>query len=114
MRASIRQKLLLSDTGSQNTTLAELLDITAPGMPGLEVSNGNLRLRVDAVPDDHIDDNKILGLNARRAWEKVREAGSAIQQQAENIKNQTNLYTVSDTQNFAKLDNYAVKVLNLA
>ena len=113
MRSDIRRKLILLTTGSDNVHLAQLIHINAIGVPGMTDMNGSMPVRFGAVRDEDLDANKIIGLNSMRAVEKVRSAGSSVQEQATNIMNQTETVTLSDTYNWAKLDFEATKILTL-
>lgn len=113
MRAGLRRKLFLTTTGSDQVHLAQLLNISAIGVPALTDMNPNGGVRVGAVRDEDLGANKIIGINSMRAVEKVNSAGSSVSEQATNIQNQTELFTLSDTYNYAKLDFEATKIMTL-
>lgn len=113
MRASVRRKLFLSTTGSSEVHLAQLININAVGVPSLTDMNPNGSVRIGAVRDEDLEDNKIIGINSNRAVEQVNSAGAEVQEQATNIMNQTQVFTMSDTYNFAKLDFFATKMMTL-
>jgi len=113
MRADVRRTLFLSTTGSEEVHLVQLLNINAIGVPSLTDLNPNGGISVGAVRNDDLVANTIIGLNASRAVEKVNSAGAAIDEQATNILNQTQLFTMSDTYAYAKMDKFATKLMTL-
>lgn len=83
----------------------------APSMSNME-SHMEGTLRYGRVPDEALDTNHMLFLDARAAVEYVSRSGMAIRQQADNIASESREVVISDTYLWAKLAPEACKELD--
>lgn len=87
------------------------------------LSNGKVTFSVDSpqLPKEaltmfwhkNITGNKIIGLNQEAAIERLFVIGSDVNEQGKNISNQTELYTMSERDTFAKIFDQASKILDI-
>ena len=91
--------------------MAQLINISAVGVPDLSDMNGNPTVRFGAVRDADLDANKIIRLSAMHTVEKLNSAGSSVQEQA--TMHQTETMTLFDTYNCAKFNFQATKMITL-
>ncbi len=97
---------------SGETALMQLNQVgLAPSFSNME-NHIEGTLRYGRVPDEALDTNHILFLDARAAVEYVSRSGMTIRQQADNIANESREVVVSDTYLWAKLAIEACKELD--
>lgn len=87
------------------------------------LSNGKVTFNIDSpqLPNEsltmfwhkNLTGKKIIGLNQEAAVERQFVIGSDVNEQARNISNQTELYTMSERDTFAKIFDQASKILDI-
>lgn len=103
--------LQLLNMGSANIPLVSLEG--PAGFGGLTPINPELRDNVRLGWLSDAPSGKIVGIDRRFAIERVTEIGSNISETQRFITNQTQVLTLTETEGYAKLDNAAVRVLDL-
>jgi len=105
-------QLMLLDSGSANIPLVALTQ--GGGFGGFDPINPELRDNVRLGFTEDAPADKIVGFDKRFAIERVTEIGSNITETTQWITNQTRELVMSEVEGFAKIDDKAVQVLNLA
>lgn len=107
---AVQLELLMLD---DKLPVSQLININAEGISAIESMNDYGKIRYGRIDNDAIAEHLICWLDARFALEQVNMMGGDIQQQAQNILNQTQQVVITNTLNFAKLDFDATKVMNV-
>lgn len=104
--------LQLLNMGNANIPLINIQD--QAGFGGLTPINPELRdnVRLGWLAD--APSGKIVGIDKRFALERVTEIGSNINETQRFITNQTQVLVMTETEGYAKIDNKAVQILDLA
>lgn len=113
-RAARAVDIALLTNGSQNTPLAFLTGVSAPGIPGFTIPGIGGNVTVLIANSDDVGEDELIGIDSTASLEKVNETGSDIREQSRQIDQQTELMTFSDTYGLAKIIVAAARVLNLA
>lgn len=102
--------LALLNMGSANIPLVAL----ASSFGGFTMINQSLRDGVALGWTGDAPASKVVGIDGRLGIQRVVEIGATIQEVERYIHNQTELLTMTETEGYAKLDDKAVHVLDLA
>lgn len=103
--------LLTLDAGSANNMLATLA--LPSGIGYFNQINNSLRDGTGLGWSNAAPANVVVGFDRRRAIERIVEIGADIQEVTKVITNQTQIYTLSETEGFAVLDRNATNTLTL-
>lgn len=104
--------LQLLNTGDGNIPLVTIQ--AAAGFGSFRPINSGLRDAVALGWTAEAPADKIVGFDRRFAVERVVETGADISEVERHIKSQTEILTLTEVEGYGKIDNNAVKVLNLA
>ena len=107
---AVQLELLMLD---DKLPVSQLININAEGISPIQSMNRMGAIRYGRVDDDAIGADLICWLDARFSLEQVNMLGGDVQQQAQNIMNQTQQVVITNTLNFAKLDFDATMVMNV-
>lgn len=103
-------QLILLDSGSANVPLVNL---TLAGIPNRLTPINSTADSVRYGWTEEAPTGKIVGLDARMAIEHVQEIGADITETERFITNQTQVIVMTEVENFAVLDQGALKILDL-
>ena len=103
MRKANALQLILLTLGSANLQVSQLINAQAEGIPRIEQMNVTAdAVRFGRVPNTAVTEHYIVGLDSRFSVELVQQIGADIQEQANNIENQTHQVVITNTYNWAK------------
>lgn len=105
-------KAMLIDTGTGNVPLVAVARYL--GIGGFRNINKNLDNTIGFGSTIDSPDNKWVGIDSRRAIERVYEVGANLTEVEKHALNQVELLVFSEVEGYVKLDKRAVKLADLA